>query len=317
MTHFPPTLDLRARLEGGLLGLLVGDAVGVPYEFMSAAALPALEKLGHGLPTGFHRAHPGAPPAAWSDDGAQALCLLSSLLDRGRLDPDDLVGRLVDWYQRGYMAVEAQVFDVGLQTERTLLAVAAGKPWSQAVRRDDPSTNGNGSLMRVLPLALWHRGSDAELCADARLQSRVTHGHLRAQLCCALYCLWARRLLAGSQHAYDEACLRLYELVAHEPAAASELDQHVRPRERLVGRGSGYVVDTLHSAREALEQPSYERVVQRAIAFGDDTDTTAAVAGGLAGIRHGAAAIPGAWALHPEGLRMVAPLLSALHALRA
>ena len=219
---------------------------------------------------------------------------------------------MVNWYEHGYMAVDDLVFDVGMQTSQVLRAIAAGRHWSDVVATHDERQNGNGALMRVLPLALWHAGSDAELVHDARLQSRVTHGHLRSQLCCALYCLWARRLLDGRGEAFAEATDALYELVSTEQEALVELDRSIRPREALQARGTGYVVDTLHSAHVAMSEDSYERVVQRAISLGEDTDTTAAVAGGLAGIRDGVSAIPFRWRLNASGLQLVEPMLEQL-----
>src|SRR5262245_60174872 len=116
----------RARIEGGLVGLLVGDALGVPYEFHAAAAIPARDAIEMAPPEGFRRAHPGVPPGTWSDDGAQALCLLASLLHQDRLDVDDFARRLRNWYDDGYCAVDFEVFDVGVQTSRALQALAAG-----------------------------------------------------------------------------------------------------------------------------------------------------------------------------------------------
>lgn len=297
------------RVRGGLRGLLIGDAVGVPYEFKDAGELGPRDAIGHRYPPGFRRAHASAPARAWSDDGAQALCLLESLRSQGRLDADDFVQRMVRWLERGHLAIERKVFDVGIQTSQVLRAIASGARWQDVVASDDPQTNGNGALMRVLPLALWHTGSDAELARDACLQSRVTHGHLRSQLCCALYCLWARGLLDAAPDAYERATETLYALA--DERERQELDLHLRPREEPEAHGSGYVVDTLHGARIAMREASYERVVQRAIAFGNDTDTTAAVAGGLAGIRDGDAAIPSAWRLHEDGERIVDELLRA------
>ena len=96
-----PGPGLRERIEGGLLGLLVGDALGVPYEFHAPEVLPAADRLEMEPPAGFRRAHAAVPPATWSDDGAQALALLDSLLACGRLDAEDLGRRLLDWYDRG------------------------------------------------------------------------------------------------------------------------------------------------------------------------------------------------------------------------
>lgn len=301
----------RARLEGGLLGLLVGDAVGVPYEFHLPDALPPVDAIDLIPPPGFARAHARVPPGTWSDDGAHALCLLASLLHCGRLDPDDLGRRLVNWQDWGYLAVDGEVFDVGVQTSRALQALRTGTPALDAGPAGEHD-NGNGSLMRVLPLALWHRGSDDELARDAALQSRVTHGHLRAQLCCALYCLWVRRTLDGARDPWRDAVDALRTRHADGTPARAELEWSLRPDDPPDGRGSGYVVDTLRSARLALGAGDYERVVRAAIALGRDTDTTAAVAGGVAGVRDGVDAIPARWRDALRGRELVQPLLDGL-----
>ncbi|MDX2005974.1 MAG: ADP-ribosylglycohydrolase family protein [Meiothermus sp.] len=293
-------MDRAERVKGGLVGLLAGDALGVPYEFHGPEALPPLEQLEFTPPAGFRRAHAGVPTGTWSDDGAQALVLLASLLDKGGLDLEDFARRLVAWYQRGYMAVDFNVFDVGIQTSQAIRNLTNGCKPLEAGSREERA-NGNGSLMRVLPLALWHRGPDAELVEMARSQSQVTHGHLRSQLCCALYCLWARQELLGNPEAWETAIRTLHSLYPGNSAERMELESHIRPDAETQVRGSGYVVDCLHSARWALRKgSSYEEVVKLAVSLGHDTDTTACVAGGIAGIRYGLEGIPHRWL---EGLR--------------
>jgi ADP-ribosylglycohydrolase len=304
---------LADRIEGGLLGLLIGDALGVPYEFQPPARIPAASEIEFEPPIGYPRAHAGVAPGTYSDDGAQALCLLASLLDCGKLDPDDLGKRLLDWYDRGYMAVGGVVFDVGIQTSQALGALRRGTPSLEA-GPDDERANGNGSLMRVLPLALWHKGTDAELVDDACAQSVITHGHVRSQLCCALYCLWARRTLEGVENAWSAAVAALRAILADEPEALAELDQTIRPDEPAEPTGRGYVVDSLLSARWAATAGTFEQVVKAAVALGHDTDTTAAVAGGIAGLRGGGAAIPKRWRTGLLGREHFEPLLNALQA---
>jgi len=175
------------RLAGGLIGLLVSDALGVPYEFYAPEEVPRPHQIEYSPPAGFRRAHPSAPPGTWSDDGAQALCLLDSLLVCGRFDAEDFGQRLVRWLDDGYLAVDCHVFDVGIQTANAIATLRARTPALMAGSTEE-SALGNGSLMRVLPLALWHDGTDAQLVADARAQSQVTHGHLRAQICCFPNC---------------------------------------------------------------------------------------------------------------------------------
>ncbi len=182
------------KLHGGLIGLLVGDALGVPYEFHSPEKIPPYKGIEFIPPSGFQAAHYGTPPGTWSDDGAQALCLLDSLIVNGKLDPNDLAKRFLRWYLDGYLAVDGRVFDIGTHTSCVLEAIRNGLPPLEAGALGREA-RGNGSLMRSLPLALWHQGTDAELVADAQLQSRVTHGDIYCQVCCALYCLWAKLFL--------------------------------------------------------------------------------------------------------------------------
>ena len=302
---------LYDRLAGAVFGLLVGDALGVPYEFTPPGEIPAREQIEMTPPLGFPRAHTIVPVGTWSDDGAQALCLLASLLDQCRLDPDDFAKRLLDWYERGYMAVDGLVFDVGVQTAAALRALAGGATALEAGPSEERH-NGNGSLMRVLPLALWHRGSDAELSHDAMTQSRVTHGHARSRVCCALYCLWARRILQGHTDPWADAVTSVRGLVQTGSAEEEALEFHIRPDEKPEGRGSGYVVDTLRSARMVSELGSYETCIRAAIALGHDTDTTACVAGGIVGLREGVEGIPIRWRDALRGRELVQPLLDRL-----
>jgi ADP-ribosyl-[dinitrogen reductase] hydrolase len=312
-----PVPTLAQRVEGGMLGLVIGDALGVPYEFQPPHALPGAKHIELQPPAWFARSHPGVEPGTWSDDGAQALCLLESLLQQGRFDPDDFARRMVNWYEWGHLAVGGEVFDVGLTTAGALRAIRDGTPALEAASRE-VSANGNGALMRVLPLALWHQGSDAELVHDARLSSVVTHGHLRSQLCCALYCLWIRRMLAEAGEPWSEAVAALRAVIGADESA--ELELHIRPELAPAGRGSGYVVDSLQSARMVLSRGPYEQVVKAAIALGDDTDTTAAIAGGAAGVRDGIGAIPARWLEALRGRELLDPMLTQLlahHGLRA
>jgi ADP-ribosyl-[dinitrogen reductase] hydrolase len=286
-------ISVRDRIWGGLFGLLVGDALGVPYEFHPAASLPSPDEIDFQPPEGFRRTYPSVPPGTWSDDGAQALCLATSLLELGRLDTADLAERFLSWLNEGYMTPSG-VFDVGRQTAAALGQIGAGVPELKAAPSGEMS-NGNGSLMRVLPLALWHLGSDVDMVADAHLQSRITHPHVRSQVCCALYCLWARRELEGTPDSWNAAVTILRGMYAEHPQYLFELEANVEPDRPPGGSGTGYVVDCLHSARLACQDADYEAVVRTAVPLGNDTDTTACVAGGIAGLRHGINGIPTRW----------------------
>ncbi|WP_423855082.1 ADP-ribosylglycohydrolase family protein [Acinetobacter guillouiae] len=301
------------QLKGAIYGLLVGDAVGVSYEFLLAEQLPAYDQIEMLPPNNFAKTYPHIPVGTWSDDGAQALCLLDSLLYKNKMDTEDFMKRICNWYQCGYMAVDFQVFDVGVQTAEAIRNYLSGVPLLQ-VANNDVLANGNGSLMRVLPLAIWHQGSDIQLIEDAYAQSHVTHAHLRSKVCCALYCLWARSILNGLDiaAAWSDAVTKLRAYLKDKSDDLEQLEYYIRPDELEKGTGSGYVVDCLKSARYALKQTTYQDVIKTAIAFGRDTDTTACVAGGIAGLYFGFDSIPESWLAQLRAKDLVEPLLAKL-----
>lgn len=297
------------QIEGGIWGLLVGDALGVPYEFHPASEIPPIGEIDMIPPAGFPRSYAHIAPGTWSDDGAQALCLMASLLECFQWSIDDFAQRLLTWSTYGYMAVGGRVFDIGIQTGSALSRYACGKPPRESGLLGDRN-NGNGSLMRVLPAALLFTGSDEDLVALAHEQSLVTHRHPRSLACCALYCLWARFEINNLPDPWDVAVSRLLEIYQAEPGLLRELEEVVLPAANLPPRGTGYVVDSLHSARHACLEKDYASIVRAAVALGNDTDTTACLAGGIAGIRHGKDGIPIPWRETMRGTELFLTLLN-------
>jgi ADP-ribosyl-[dinitrogen reductase] hydrolase len=309
MTASP--IPLADRIGGGLLGLLIGDALGVPYEFHEPHQIPPTDEIEFVPPPGFSPSHRGVPPGTWSDDGAQAICLLASLLDCDSLNLENFAAKLVSWYEKGAFTPDRRIFDCGIQTRRAIGALMQGAP-AESSGPSGEYDNGNGSLMRVLPLALWHKGPDERLVWDAHRQSAVTHGHSRAMVCCALYCLWARELLQGASDGWPEAAQKLAAIYQGSAELTTELDYVLDPMNQQKTYGSGYVLDTLWSSRRVLEHTSYQAVVRQAIRLGNDTDTTACVAGGLAGIRGGVHSIPQEWRESLRGSEVYSSLLGVL-----
>lgn len=303
---------------GGLVGLLVGDAVGVCYEFKSPDRLPPRDQIDMIPPRGFARSHAGVSPGTWSDDGAQALCLLASLLECREFDVRDFASKLLRWMEYGYMAVDRQVFDIGIQTHKALWRIQEDGVPPQLAGGDGERDNGNGSLMRVLPLVLWHRGSNEDLVRIAQAQSLPTHRHPRSEVVCALFCLVARGYLHGASDPWewaDRELERVYEtwdqyhrrhVLKAELQIVRDFPQHQKPS------GTGYVVDTFWSVREAMRQETFEDIVRGAIAFGHDTDTVAAVSASLAGIKFGLQGIPRRWLEMLRGFDCVVELLGML-----
>jgi ADP-ribosylglycohydrolase len=289
-------------MQAALWCALIGDALGVPYEFNRPEDLPPRAALEMVPPSRFQRSHPGTPVGTWSDDGALMLALLDSLARVTPFDLDDFAGRMLAWQSRGQYTPDGRVFDIGFQTSRALDALAEGIP---ALEASVPSEqgNGNGSLMRVLPVAFLPV-DEAEAVRLARLQSMPTHSHVRSQLACALYVLLVRALLTGASkpEALARAAGQLRGLTPADEAV--ELDGVLARPFRV--QGSGYVLDCLWSAWSVFEaNDSVRDCLQGAVALGRDTDTTACVAGGLAGAFYGPEGVPADWRAQMQGQAMV------------
>jgi ADP-ribosyl-[dinitrogen reductase] hydrolase len=294
-----PGLARQSRILGGLWGVAVGDALGVPVEFCSRENLdrnPITDLRGYGT----HN----QPLGTWSDDTSLTLCTVDTLLHAGE-DYQALGQYFARWLDAEVWTPRGRVFDVGNTTAAAIRRLARGVPPLEAGRDDEPS-NGNGSLKRILPVAIWFAGRrTADSIEAAHRFSALTHRHPRSQVGCAMFCLIAQRLLVGldAASAIDEAW---QDASAYYGAApfASELLAYSRivPAANLKTlklreiRGSGYVVDALEASLWCLlNSESFDEAVLRAVNLGDDTDTTGAVTGGLAGIRYGLQAVPAHW----------------------
>lgn len=291
-------MDMDERILGGIFGVAVGDALGVPVEFMSRQELrkkPVSEMTGYG-------SH-NQPPGTWSDDTSLTLCLVESLCEAG-YDLADTGKRFVRWYREGYWTPFGDVFDIGNTTRQAILRLECGIDPVLAGMADERS-NGNGSLMRILPASLYFAGSEDRVMYDAVCKiSCLTHGHPRSQLGCVLYSLLVQELLKGGRpgSAYQEMIIRAQK-VCEGSVIAGELTNYRRILNgSLPGltekeiRSDGYVVSTLEAAIWCLLNNSdFSGTVLAAVNLGADSDTTGAVAGGLAGICYGFSSIPQTW----------------------
>jgi ADP-ribosylglycohydrolase len=307
---------LPERLAGAVWGHLVGDAVGVPYEFRPGP----ITDVRFGA-TGTH----GQPPGTWSDDGALMLALLDSLLPdtrpgathRGGFDPADQARRMLAWAEEGAYTPDADGrFDIGNTTAAALAALRRGVAPEDAGPADERS-QGNGSLMRILPVALTARDPVKlpELTDQAHRASRVTHGHPTTQAVCALYVLLCRGLMRGEHDrlfAFAEARAKMRLWYGRTGASA-----HLAGLDALEAwtarSGRTFVLDSFWSAWDAFASSgSYAETIERAVAYGNDTDSTAAIAGGLAGIYWGIDGIPAEWLAGMRGRDIVEPLVDRL-----
>lgn len=283
------------RILGGLWGSLVGDALGVPVEFKDRAAVqlnPVNGMRGYGT----HQ----QPPGTWSDDGALTLCTVDSLI-RSEFDTQDIGQRFVAWLRQGLWTATGEVFDVGLTTRKALMRIEQGMRPEHAGGRDEHD-NGNGSLMRILPIALRFAQCSTELLLDRLARcSAITHGHVRSQMACGLYGLVIKELLEGAQpnpavHTARNAFRAFYDQRPELTAFRRLLEDDLAAIPEELISSTGYVIHTLTAGLWCLlTTTNYNECVLKAVNLGGDTDTTGCVAGSLAGVCYGIQGVPQTW----------------------
>jgi ADP-ribosylglycohydrolase/O-acetyl-ADP-ribose deacetylase (regulator of RNase III) len=285
------------RITGGLWGSLAGDALGVPVEFQNRAAVqgnPVTGMRGYGT---HHQ-----PAGTWSDDSSMLLCTAESLLAH-EFSPEDLAQRFLRWDRENYWTPHGVVFDMGVATSQAIRRFAVGTPALECGGRD-LYDNGNGSLMRILPVCLRFAAADNDsFVSFIEAASSITHGHRRSLMACVMLGFVVRRLLRGETPvtavagAHGEFAA-IYEQRWPEelPAFRNVLSPCLAGFPEHEISSGGYVIETLEASLWCLlTTDSFSDCVLKAVNLGGDTDTTGCVAGGLAGVCYGVDSIPPEW----------------------
>ena len=298
----------------GMMGLIVGDALGLPVQFSRPDDIalrpegPVTGMEGYGA---FHM-----PAGSWSDDGSMALCALESINRLGRVEPADIAENFVKWMFDGAFTQYGMAYDMGNTCSRAIRHFALFH---------DPDTcgitgehaNGNGALMRILPVCLYAYArqkaddaySDEDAIRDVRSVAALTHNHMRSHVACGLYFFMVRAILDYKGEMSLADCLQLgvdqgrlfYEEepknlhhIAHYQRLFDLATLRVTPDTEL--EFSGYVVRAFEAAVWGLlQEDSLEKTLLNIVNHGDDSDTVGAIAGGLAGLYYGYEAIPKDW----------------------
>ena len=285
---------VRERAIGSLLGLAVGDALGTTLEFSARDSRERVTDLVGGGPFGLE-------PGQWTDDTSMALALADSLLACDGIDEHDLMTRFVSWMDEGSYSSNGRCFDIGNTVRGALNRFkATGKPIAGS---SDPMSAGNGSLMRLAPVAILYWDDEANRRDAAARQCRTTHGALEAVDACVAFADMLADAIAGKPR---HEVLRTH---ASDPPYAGAIADVMagawRGKARFDIKSSGYVVHSLQAAIWCVARTgSFEEAVVLAANLGDDADTVAAITGQLAGALYGYRAIPGRWlgALSSQGM---------------
>lgn len=292
----------------GIMGLVVGDACGVPVEFKSRLALkrePVVDMREYGT----HQ----QPRGTWSDDSSMALATLASLHKGYNLK--DIAEQFVKWDKEAMYTPFGEVFDMGITCTNAISRFQdSGDPYTCG--GSDEMDNGNGSLMRILPICLYaysqvKKGKiDEHMAVDMVHEvSALTHAHLRSKMACGLYYFCVKTILEQKNQLSVSECLQKgFDEGFVWYAGVKENLSEVKQFERLSNmkefanadeesiRASGYVLDSLEASIWCLlNTESFEEAVLKAVNLGDDTDTVGAIVGGLAGLYYGYESIPINW----------------------
>jgi ADP-ribosylglycohydrolase len=293
-----------------LIGLSVGDALGVPYEFLRREVMdkqPASAMTGYGT----HN----QPPGTWSDDSSLAFCLAEMLAQE--YDLNNLRNRFINWQDLAYWTAHDEVFDIGIATSSAITNLRKAH-LPQLAGGSDEHSNGNGSLMRILPLILFTK--DKTIIDRFHITSNVsslTHAHSRSVLACFIYLEFALQIIGGKSK--FEALKYIRETVAdfcteNKLVPENEVNKFHRilgikvcnyevnlienePRSQVYS--TGYVLSTLEASIWCImNSETYSEAVLKAVNLGGDTDTTGCVTGGLAGLIWGHESIPKEWLMN-------------------
>ena len=290
--------NLNYNIKSALFGVAIGDALGVPVEFKSRETIlqkAVTDMIGYGTYN--------LPPGTFSDDSSMTFCLAEALTHD--FDLNRIGENFVKWYHESFWTARGEVFDIGIATREALNRISKGEQ-PEFAGSTDASSNGNGSLMRILPLLFYIKDLPiSERYKITKKVSSITHGHIRSVISCFYYLEFAREILLGKDRfeiyqklqteipdflnslSINPHEISLFERLLREDI--SELAEH----EIL---SSGYVLHSLEASIWCLlTTDNYKDATLKAVNLGEDTDTTAAITGGLAGLFYGFNTIPENW----------------------
>lgn len=292
----------------GIMGVVVGDALGCPVQFESrdeVARHPVTGMRGYGT---FN-----LPEGSWTDDSSLTIALLESIRRVGEIDLDDIMGNFMKWLYDGEFTPYGESYDIGRGTMQAINRYKKNRK-AKKCGGDEEWNNGNGSLMRIMPACLYcsvmessGMYSDRDAIDVIHSVGGLTHAHIRSNIACGLYFFMAKYILfrEGSlQERIQEGLTQGFAFYESYLADKENLHYYDRlkdleafkslPADKI--KSTGYVVDALEAAVWSLiTTDSFDQALLKAVNLGDDTDTVGAIAGGLAGLYYGYDSIPEDW----------------------
>lgn len=282
----------------GIIGLAIGDAIGVPIEFVNRKILlqkPVTQMLEYGS----HK----VPKGCWSDDTSMTLTTMDSIINKKNIDVNDIADRFLKWFRNAEYTATGQVFDIGRTTLQALAKYELKIDIANKCGENTEFSNGNGSLMRILPIAyycFYKHLNNKEIVKIVSDISSITHRHQLSILGCYIYVRFAIELLKGKSRKVAYRNIKKLDYTDFPEEVVNKYERILKKNISKYGleeiKSTGYVVDTLEATLWVfMNTKTYNEAIIGAINLGDDTDTIGACVGGLAGIYYGIDNIKSEW----------------------
>jgi ADP-ribosyl-[dinitrogen reductase] hydrolase len=281
-------MTTQERYRGAMMGLAVGDALGVPAEFKPRGSFPKVTEMIGGGPFLLN-------PGEWTDDTSMALCIAKSLIDYNGFNPADQMNKYWTWIESGYMSSNGRMFDIGDTTSEALCKYR--KTGEVFAGEDDPKKAGNGSLMRLVSIPLFF-ANDIEARTYAAQMSATTHA---AKTCIASCTFFTHLIHKALQGLTKEEILNVKDPSNWFTNLRAEVHLDIakgayKTKTENQIRSTGYVIHTLEAALWCFHTTNtFEEGCIKAVNLGEDADTTGSVYGQLAGAHYGIGDIPKRW----------------------
>lgn len=291
-------------IKDGVIGFAIGDALGVPAEFKTREQLknnPITDMIGYGTYN--------VPKGTWSDDTSMTLATIDSIIQTKKIGINDMALKFIEWFRKEKYTATGETFDIGRTTMQSLAKFELGIEQAENCGQDGVMDNGNGSLMRMLPIAyyIWFLKynrkieiSDKEIYEIVKRVSSITHRHEISIMGCYIYVRYALEIIAGKYKymAYEYIKNLDYSFFSDETIKKYDRILKGDIKEQSIDNinSTGYIVDTLEAVFWLfLNSKDYNTTILKAVNLGDDTDTIAAITGGLLGIHYGEEKIKDEW----------------------
>lgn len=288
-----------AEIKNGVIGFAIGDALGVPAEFKSRTELklnPIIDMIGDGTYN--------VPAGTWSDDTSMTLATIDAIISTKTIDVNTMASKFLDWFRNAEYTATNEVFDIGRTTLQALAKYEMNLEDASSCGANNEWSNGNGSLMRMLPIAYYiyykHITNNEEIYNIVKQVSSITHAHEVSILGCYIYVRYVLELLDGIDKikAYKDIQQLDYGMFS-----SSTIDKYSKILQKNIQNvdeenisSNGYVVSTLEATLWLfLNSNDYNTTILKSVNLGEDTDTVAACTGGILGIYYGIESIKDTW----------------------